>query len=199
LHSWENLYFPKIDKHSTYESKNSLLIIKSKASASALKIKRNYDIYNYPLLRFKWKINNTFKKGNAKTKEGDDYPIRIYVMFEYDPNNTSFLKSVKYEFVKSLYGTYPPHSSLNYIWSNKEHKENILTSTYATEAKMILLNKGNSNINTWREHKVNVLEDYKKAFGENPPSKVSIAIMSDSDNTKESSLAYIDYIEVFNE
>jgi len=64
---------------------------------------------------------------------------------------------------------------------------------------MIVTNSGSLHVKQWKTHTVNVLEDYKKAFGENPPIKVSLALMSDSDNTKESSKAYIDFIEVKSE
>ena len=48
----------------------------------------------------------------------------------------------------------------------------------------------------WIMEEVNILEDYKKAFGKNPPKKASLAIMSDSDNTGESATAWIDFIEL---
>ena len=35
-----------------------------------------------------------------------------------------------------------------------------------------------------------VLEDYRKAFGEDPPMLSGIAIMTDTDNTGESATAY---------
>ncbi len=196
LDNWEPLTFDNIEKHSTYEIKDSILVARSNASASGIKFKKTYDIYKYPILSFKWKINNVYKKGDAKTKEGDDYPIRIYVMFKYNPDKASFFESIKYEFVKSTYGKYPPHSSVNYIWSNKVHKDKIITSAYTDKSKMIVINSGSSNAKSWKTHKVNVLEDYIKAFGEKPPSQVTLAIMSDSDNTGESSLSYIDFIEV---
>ncbi len=199
LDNWEPLTFERIEKHSTYEVKDSVLVARSKASASGIKFKKTYDIYKYPVLSFKWKINNVYKKGDAKTKEGDDYPIRIYVMFEYNPDKASFFQSVKYEFVKSTYGEYPPHSTVNYIWSNKVQNEKIITSAYTNKSKMLVKNSGNKNINLWETHKVNVLDDYKKAFGEMPPTKVTLAIMTDSDNTGESSLSYIDFIEVSDE
>ena len=199
LENWEPLYFDKIDKHSTYEVKDSILIAKSEASASGLKFKKSYDIYKFPKLSFKWKINNVYKKGDATTKAGDDYPIRIYVMFEYNPDEAGFFEQVKYDLAKSIYGEYPPHSTVNYIWSNKNQKDKIITSAYTDRAKMIVLDSSSKNLNKWQEHTVNVLEDYKKAFGENPPKRVSLAIMTDSDNTKESSLSYIDFIEVKDE
>ena len=199
LDNWEPLTFEKIQNHSTYETKDSILVAQSKNSASGIKFKKTYDIYKYPVLSFKWKINNIYKKGDAKTKQGDDYPIRIYVMFEYNPKKASFFEAVKYDFAKSIYGEYPPHSSVNYIWSNKNHKESIITSSYTSQSKMFVLNRGDEKINSWQKHTVNVLDDYKKAFGKNPPGRVTLAIMSDSDNTGESSLSYIDYIEVKSE
>jgi hypothetical protein len=150
-------------------------------------------------LTFRWKIRNIYKKGDATTKKGDDYPIRIYVMFKYNPKTASFFDSIKYGIARSFYGAYPPHSSLNYIWANKPQKDKIITSAYTDKAKMIIMDSGKKDVGTWREHTVNVLKDYKKAFGENPPKIVSLAIMSDSDNTKESSLSYIDFIEVKSE
>ena len=199
LEHWEDLTFENIEQHSTYDVKESVLIAKSNASASGIKFKKTYDIYKYPVLSFKWKINNVYEKGDATIKSGDDYPIRIYVMFEYNPDKASFFESVQYEFAKSIYDEYPPHSSVNYIWSNKIQKEKIITSAYTDRSKMIVINSGEKNINSWQEHSVNVLEDYKKAFGENPPRNVTLAIMSDSDNTGETSLSYVDFIEVSDE
>jgi hypothetical protein len=61
---------------------------------------------------------------------------------------------------------------------------------------MVLLQKGKNNMGKWIMEEVNILEDYKKAFGKNPPKKASLAIMSDSDNTGESATAWIDFIEL---
>ncbi len=196
MKNWEPLIFEKIKKHSTYKIENSMLVARSRDSASGIKFKKQYNIYDYPILTFKWKINNIYKKGDATTKTGDDYPIRIYVMFKYDPDKASFFQSIKYSTAKTLYGKYPPHSTINYIWSNKIHKKRIITSPYTDQSKMVVVNSGKKNINTWQTNRLNVLEDYKKAFGKNPPDTVSIAIMTDSDNTHETSVSYVDFIEI---
>jgi len=36
----------------------------------------------------------------------------------------------------------------------------------------------------------NIYEDYKNAFGEDPPNISGVAIMTDTDNTKQSAVAY---------
>jgi len=199
MENWEDLHFEKIERHSSYEVKDSVLIAKSDNSASGIKFIKDYNVFKYPVLKFAWKINNVYEKGNALEKDGDDYPIRIYIMFEYNPDNASFWDAVKYDLAKSMYGEYPPHSSLNYIWSSKIQKDKIITSPYTDKAKMVVIDSSDKHLNEYRVHEVNILEDYVKAFGENPPENVSIAIMTDSDNTHEKSLSYIDYIEVKSE
>ena len=62
---------------------------------------------------------------------------------------------------------------------------------------MVVLQAGDENAGKWIEQEINIIDDYKRAFGEAPPVTGGLAIMNDSDNTKESSVSYIDYIEVY--
>ena len=175
----------------------SYLKAESNASASAVLYKKEFNIYRYSRMRWRWKVENVYRNGDAKTKSGDDYSLRIYIVFKYDPEKTGFLERLKYNAAKLIYGEYPPHSSLNYIWANREHGETIITNAYTEKSKMVLLQKGDANVGKWLIHDVNVLEDYEDAFGEKPPPIASIAIMNDSDNTGEKSISYLDYIEVY--
>ena len=201
LDNCEPLYFKKIKEHTKYsiitDGEQSYLKAESDSSASGMVYKNEFNIYDYPNISWKWKVSNVYEKGNAETREGDDYPVRIYVMFKYDPGKASFGRKFKYGLAKKIYGKYPPHSTLNYIWASRDHEEIILTNRYAKEAKMIIVQSGTKNTGNWMEHEVNVLEDYRKAFGKDPPETASIAIMNDSDNTGESSVSFIDFIEVY--
>ena len=200
LENWEPLYFDKIDEHSVYtivEEEGAYLKAESNASASGIVHKREFNVYDHPKVRWRWKVSNVYQKGDAQKKSGDDYPIRIYIMFKYDPDTASFGKMLKYGLAKKLYGKYPPYSSLNYIWANRKHEDRVIANSYASEAMMILLQSGEENVGKWVEQEVDVLGDYRKAFGEDPPEVASIAVMNDSDNTKESSVSYVDYIEVY--
>jgi len=198
LDNWKPFYFPKIKTHSVYTiTDGHVLKTESKASASAIIYKMRFNVYDYPMLEWRWKIENVYVKGDATKKSGDDYPLRLYVMFEYDPAKAGVLKKLKYETAKVLYGQYPPHSTLNYIWANKPRSENILTNPYADEAKMIPVEQGTRNLNTWLVERVDIIDDYRRAFGEEPPAVANLAIMNDSDNTGEHSISYLDYIKIF--
>ncbi len=203
LDEWKPFHFTKIKEHTIYSVEEDVgiayLKAESNSSASGMIFKKEIRIFEYPKIRWRWKISNVFKKGDAKEKSGDDYPIRVYVIFKYDPANASFGQRLKYGAAKSIYGEYPPHSSLNYIWANKSHEMQILSNTYASEAKMIILQAGEVNAGKWIEQEVDIIDDYHKAFGEDPPSIASLAIMNDSDNTGESAVSYIDYIDVYRE
>jgi hypothetical protein len=55
---------------------------------------------------------------------------------------------------------------------------------------MIVVESGESKVNQWVCDERNLFEDYKKAFGGNPPMISGVAIMTDTDNTGESATAY---------
>jgi hypothetical protein len=200
LAQWEPLTFPKIKAHSTYtlvkEGDKSILKAESRDSASALVHRRSFNVYETPHLRWRWKVAQLSDRGDPKEKAGDDYPIRVYVMFSYDPARATLGERLTYGAAKAVYGQYPPHSTLNYVWTGRNISERIIQSPYTDKAFMIVLEKGKGRIDQWVEESVNVLEDYRKAFGRDPPVTASLAVMSDTDNAGGNAMAYLDFIEV---
>jgi hypothetical protein len=201
LSTWEPLTFPKIKKHSTYtivtDGGHSFLKAESHSSASAIVYRKTFNVYEYPLMSWRWKVDNVYKKGDPHKKSGDDYPIRIYVIFQYDPKQADFTEQLQYGIAKTLYGKYPPDSTLNYVWTGYQTDKRIITNPYTDRAKIIILENDRNKVGTWVEEKVNILDDYRTAFGKEPPATASIAIMNDSDDTGEMAVSYVDYIEVF--
>lgn len=200
LDAWRPLEFPKIPEHSTYtiakDGTNDVLKAESHGSASGIVRTNTYDVTQAPVLHWRWKTDTVYKKGDATRKDGDDYPIRVYVIFKYDPSRAGFVMRAKYGLAKKFYGEYPPHSGLNYIWANRTHDKRLLVSPYTDRAIMVVQRSGTKYAGEWVEETVNVLDDYREAFGEPPPPEASLAIMNDSDNTGESAVSYIDFIEV---
>jgi len=200
LENWLPMQFQNIKRHSKYsiirQGEDSYLKAESEASASGIVLKKEFRVFDYPTIEWRWKIRNVYEKGDAHLKSGDDYPIRIYIIFKYDPGKASFGKRIRYDIAKAVYGEYPPDSSLNYIWANRRHDTSVLVSAYADESMMIILESGVEFADTWITEKVNIVDDYRRVFGEDPPSVAGLAIMNDSDDTGESSVSYIDYIEI---
>lgn len=201
LKNWDALYFPKIKNHTLYtiesQGDEKYLKAESNASASGLVYRREFHVYEYPRIAWRWKISNVYQKAAPRTKSGDDYPIRIYVMFKYDPEKASFLEKIQYELAKRLYSKYPPQSSLNYVWANREYKESFVVSQYTEKTVILFLAMGSRNVGKWQYEDVHIVEDYEKAFRVKPPPIASIGILNDSDNRGEGSVSYIDFVEVY--
>ncbi len=200
LKSWEPVTFPLIEKHTEYhiqkEGDGHILVARSNGSASGIRYKDEFNVYTSPVVRWRWKVDNVYAGGNLNEKSGNDFPIRVYVMFKYDPEKATFAEKNIYGLTRAVFGKYPPHSSLNYIWANKPCIQFICSSPYTDRSKLIILRSGETEVGKWLEEEVNIIDDYKKAFGTLPPAMASISIMNDSDNTGESSVSYLDYIQV---
>lgn len=199
LERWEPLTFPRIKKHSSYSVEplegGAALRAVSDNSASGIVLRGTFAVEDFPILRWRWKAESVYEAGDARTKEGDDYPLRLYLVFPFDPERANWREKISYKAARILYGKYPPQSALNYIWANREHEESILPNTFTKNAMMIIL-RGPGDVGSWHDEEVDIVADYRRAFGEDPPPRAGLAIMNDSDGTGESSVSYIDFIEV---
>jgi hypothetical protein len=191
---WKPLTFKKIDQHTTYTliKDGDTVVVKAVAESSASGLVREIKIdpKEFPVVQWRWKVSNILKKGDVRRKEGDDYPARIYVTFEYDPSKLGFFEKAKFEAVRLLYGQYPPIGAINYIWESKLPQGMMIPNPYTNRVIMIVVESGETRVNQWVSEERNIYEDYKKAFGQEPPMISGVAIMTDTDNTGESATAY---------
>jgi hypothetical protein len=168
----------------------------SHASASGIYTEVDLDANEYPVITWEWKVANLIAKGDATTKKGDDFPVRVIVAFHYDPAQASVFKRVKYEVARLIYGRYPPGSALLYVWDNRLPIGTMLDNANASWAKMVILESGPSKVAQWVSERRNVSEDYAKAFGSNPPRLKFVGIMTDTDDTGEQAIAYYRHLSL---
>jgi hypothetical protein len=191
---WEPLTFPRIERHTAYRlvDDGGVVVLRADANASASGLVRKVEIdaRRYPSLAWRWKIAHVIAKTDAASKEGDDYPARVYVTFKYDPERVSPLESEKYELARLIYGAYPPHAGLAYVWENRLPIGTIVANAYSDRVRMIVLRSGTAEVGRWVAEERDLYADYKRAFGEEPPPITSIAVMTDTDDTGERATAW---------
>ncbi len=196
---WQNYRFDKIDstQYQIIKDNNDIILkAESKAAASGLIQHIRFDPNEYPYISWRWKAAKTLSQSNAKKKSGDDYVLRLYVNFDYDIDSLPYGEQFKIRLYQKLKGENAPLASLNYIWEKELPKETIIASPYTNRVQMLVLQNQQTALNEWQFEQRNIVEDYKKAFGEAPKDVISIAIMSDSDNTQGSTLAYYGDIRI---
>ncbi|SPP63266.1 DUF3047 domain-containing protein [Nitrospira lenta] len=190
---WKPLTFPKIPKQTEYVlvKDGGQVVVKavSEASASGLTKEVTINPKDYPIIHWRWKIENLLKQSDVSRKDGDDYPARLYITFAYDSDRVSLGRKLKYTAGRALFGDIPI-GALNYIWETKTPVGTIIENAYTDFARMIVVESGPSRVGLWVEEERNIYEDYKNAFGEEPSLINGVAIMSDTDNTKERAVAF---------
>lgn len=192
--SWNPLTFGSIEEYTSYtlvEDQNVKVVkAESDESASGLTKKISFNPKEYPYLSWRWKVNKSIPGTDVTSKSGDDYAARIYVMFKYDLKDLPEEEQSRIGWYKFFNGKLPPLATLNYIWANKSAVGNIVSSPYTNRVKMVTLKNKDSALQEWHVEERNIYEDYKKAFGEEPKGVISIAIMTDTDNTSAMAETY---------
>lgn len=191
---WKPLTFRKIERYTVYrlvdDDGTTVVEAVSEEGASGMTRELSVDLREYPHLSWRWKVTGVLRNGDVSRKEGDDYPARIYITFEYDSSRLSLLEKAKYEAVKLLYGQYPPLGAINYIWGSNAQVGTMVPNPYTDQVMMFVVESGTEYVNTWVSESRNVYEDYKQAFNQEPPRVSGVAVMTDTDNTKASIVAY---------
>lgn len=185
--TWQPFTFGSIQSHTSYtlEKDGNVKVIKAQSndSASGLISKFSFKPKDFPYLSWRWKVNKTIADSDVSLKSGDDYAARVYVIFHYELKDLSKKDQSKARLYKAFTGKSPPLATLNYIWANNTPLETIVSNPYSSRVKMVILKNKDSSLQKWYSEERNIYEDYKKAFGEEPKDVISIAIMTDTDNT----------------
>ncbi|SKA09665.1 Protein of unknown function [Trichlorobacter thiogenes] len=171
LKGWETKSFKGTTDYSlVQENGRTVLKAHAKAAASGLSKKLKFSPVNHRYLKWNWKIANTIAQGNEKTKQGDDYAARVYVVF---PGR--FFWQMR---------------ALNYIWANKLPKGEFVPNAFTSNALLIAVESGQSKAGQWVSEERDILADFRRVFGEDPPDAGAIAIMTDTDNTGAEATAW---------
>ncbi len=168
-------WIPKVFKGKTdyrlaKENGRTVVQATSKAAASGLVKKIKFNPLKYRYLRWSWKVENTITGGDAKIKAGDDYAARLYIVFP------------GYFFWQT--------KAINYIWANRLPKGDFVPNPYTDHAMMLAVESGPSLTGKWLKEERDILSDYRRLFGEEPKEASAIAIMTDTDDTGESAVAW---------
>ncbi len=117
-------------------------------------------------------ITDKLRGNDEKTKNGDDYAARMYVISK---NNWLFWNT----------------KAICYVWSNSKGENINWPNPYApNNVKMMSVSSSLDKINTWYSIRRNVHEDFRSLYGESINSITEVAIMTDTDNTHQKTTAF---------
>ena len=140
-------------------------------AASGLGKEVKIDLNKTPFINITWKIEKDLPKIKENSKRGHDFAARVFV-------------------VKKTGATPLSNRAINYVFSSNNVIGFNSPSPYTKKSIDNVLASTKTNFNEWITVKANVKEDFKKFHGLDVKELDGLAIMSDTDNSKMTAIAY---------
>tara|TARA_B100000902_G_scaffold369430_1_gene393655 strand:+ start:367 stop:1017 length:651 start_codon:yes stop_codon:yes gene_type:complete len=140
-------------------------------SASGLGKEVKIDLNKTPFINITWKIERDLVGIKENTKKGHDFAARVFV-------------------VKKTGATPLSNRAINYVFSSNNKIGFSSPSPYTKKSIDKVLATTKENLNEWITVKANVKDDFKKFHNLDIDELDGLAIMSDTDNSKMTAIAY---------
>ena len=140
-------------------------------SASGLGKELKINLIKTPFLNITWKVEKDLNGIVEDSKKGHDYAARVFV-------------------VKKTGATPLSNRAMNYVFSSNNDINTYHPSPFTKKSIDYVLSTTKEDLNEWVTVKVNVRDHFKKFHDLDLDEINGVAIMSDTDNSKLSSVAY---------
>jgi hypothetical protein len=139
---------------------------------------------------FSWMVPRVIEAADLTDGEFEDSPVRLVLAFDGDRSRLSTRDRAVFELMETLTGEVPPYATLMYVWDPRAEPELVIPGNRSSRIKKIVVDSGAQHLRQWRRHTRSIVEDFRRAFGEDPGPLVGVGLMTDSDNTQSRVRAY---------
>ena len=171
----KTLKVKKIKGKTTYilgsNENGNYLRAEAEGKASGLGKEITINLLKTPFINITWKVEKDLSGIIENSKKGHDYAARVFV-------------------VKKTGATPLSNRAMNYVFSSNNSVNTYHRSPYTKKSIDYVLSTTKENLNKWITVKVNVKEHFKKFHNLDLDEINGVAIMSDTDNSKLSSIAF---------
>ena len=151
-----------------------VLHLRSKGETSTINrdLKASVDPKETPILEWRWKVMTLPTGANACQQSTDDEAAQVYVAWLRTP-----------EAVRSRI--------IGYVWDSTAPAGTICKSGKTSTVTYIVLRSGAGELGKWITERRNVVEDFRKIYGEAPDKPNALSLGIDSDDTRSSAESFI--------
>lgn len=172
LSAWEPKTFKGATDYRLVNIDNrKVLKATSNGSASGLVKRVRVDLTRTPIFAWSWRVEDGLQTTNERSKAGDDYAARIYVIVS---GGIFFWKT----------------RSLNYVWSSHQPVSSTWSNPYTANVVMVAATSGSHPVGKWVTVKRDVRADFRRYFDDDINAIDAVAVMTDTDNTTGRAVAY---------
>jgi hypothetical protein len=166
--------------------------LSSKANLTFLEKTVDIDVSEYPVVAWKWKVENILEGNDERTREGDDHPVRLFFVFEPDESEQSFWFRVKrFLYLDRIHGHPYGGRFIEYLWSSHLAPGEVIDDPGKPWQKLVVIEGGSGNTGKWLSYERNLYEDFRRLYHEETRRLIFIGILSDTDQTGQEAVSYI--------
>ena len=141
-------------------------------------------------LTFSWMVPQLMPSADLSRQELEDAPVRLVLAFDGDLDKLSAKDQMLFDLMGWITGETPPYATLMYVWDTRAPLESVIQAGRTDRIRKLVVDSGTAQTSIWRFHERDIASDFKRAFGEAPGALLSVALMTDSDNTRSAVRAY---------
>ena len=143
------------------------------------------DPHRQPILEWRWRVDSLTPDADANYRRRDDSAARLVVAFHGDASKLDFDDRAKLRLAKAITGEALPYAILMYVWANHVPVDTVVPNPHFGRIRLIVVESGPARLGEWVSYRRNVLEDYRRAFNEDPGDIVSVGVLTDSDTPQQ--------------
>lgn len=190
---WKPIRFGENEASTDYSlvRTDSVVVLRAEsenAASGLITTEPRVDLTKYPVLEWRWKVDQFPDRADVGVDTTDDAGARLYVTFDYD--GLGLLDRFKLMLLRQVTFSEAPSRALNYVWATRTGQKQMQPSPYTDQIMMLPIRGGGARQGEWVRERRNVLADYRAAYGEAPPPVNGIAVMTDTDNTGGTATAF---------
>lgn len=145
---------------------------------------------------FSWWAQGLIPNASVADIDREDAVARVIFGFGGDIGQLPLRTRMKFELAQALTGEVPPYATLMYVWDSKLPIGTVVINPRSDRIRKIVVDSGPSELHRWRDHRRDLAADFRRAFGEEPGPLISMAVMTDSDNSRASARTWYGPVEL---
>ena len=147
-------------------------------------------------VRFSWWVQDVIAGADLTDIDRGDAPARVMFAFDGDVSALPLRTRMLFEVAQALTGEQPPYATLSYVYDASLPVGTVVVNPRSDRVRSIVVDSGTADLRRWRDHRRNLAADFRQAFGEEPGPLTSVALMTDSDNTRSMASAWYGPVEL---
>jgi hypothetical protein len=164
---------PRYDLTVVAEGADRVLHLESRGDNSTISKEIKIDVKELPLLVWRWKVVTLPAGGDCRRKATDDQAAQIYVVFPRFPTRAR-------------------SRVIGYIWDTTAPAGTIVRSESSGFVTYVVVRSGAAELGRWLTETRNVVDDFKRIYGEAPTESVgAVSVAIDSNDTRSSAESYV--------